>query len=900
MSSLGLTGLGTSNDVQERLAEVEKHLEFCKQGLEKEAPLSGVRKETAFCKKALDDIRETIAQGAQDNDISEKFKRLQTRYDDLSKAVSLKGHAIFDDMDLAANIGSFLEQRDLAAFACARTTARDAKKIVIQEKREKLFQVKRLSLEEIRYYQKELELGKDDWEAFFQLCPNLEVLTDLNLQGESSRAVEAMIAAMIPHLPPSLKVLPRAISQALSNEDLIQFIEKHPHLEAIEIWNNPANLRDQTNERFSIYASVPNLRHIDLNFLPVPNEELHAFLIQCPQATSIALRVDGLQSNETLSILSNHPRLTHVLLSGCPYVTPENVQEAFESGFEQLQHLSLQGHWVSNSILGALGANAKITSLTLENGSLYQEGVQALSQLPLTHLQMVGDLHPGLLGLAGHPTLKTLDLSGNSDWRLSPGEANEILRRLLETCPCLERLNLEGCDWVSDETLAIIAGFQNINRVDLRPPANSPFLTLDGLRAFHNTRPHVTNYMSQLRGTTSHPNTSSHTLFSNSNATSSALSILSAKDIAKFARVNHRARAAKDKAIVRLLSERRSMTYDELCDCQKALRLHQNDWSLLKHCKNLERIEGVLVGAASAMAPFLPASLRELPGAFSTLEPNQLKEIFKRCPAIRHIDCCHALADEQLQACADAQQLTSISLRGNQWFKNAGLQRFLKACPQLEDIDLSKCRWVNGETLQILAAHPKLRSCGLGAGWQNLATAEQLQQALTNGFPCLQRLDLSDRWVRDEHLKVIAETPRITHLNLDNCDWISSSSLKVFAEGKNLQHLGLRDGTLAEASFTWVLADITSLRNVDLRKSQGRSILPMGGEGWKEMAKKCPDLSHLDLRECFWLTPEVLLALLEFPKLKRVDLDRAILMDSSLKNAVQELMQKRPDLIQLH
>jgi hypothetical protein len=106
---------------------------------------------------------------------------------------------------------------------------------------------------------------------------------------------------------------------------------------------------------------------------------------------------------------------------------------------------------------------------------------------------------------------------------------------------------------------------------------------------------------------------------------------------------------------------------------------------------------------------------------------------------------------------------------------NAGLSLILQKNPNLDELTLSGNPWVDLETLEILAAHPKLDTLNL-QDCQNMGN-EGLR-ALVDG-----------RAVGE--IKV-ARGQRITDLQLSDNDWVDAVSLHMLSECRSLRTLGLR------------------------------------------------------------------------------------------------------------
>lgn len=205
-----------------------------------------------------------------------------------------------------------------------------------------------------------------------------------------------------------------------------------------------------------------------------------AHLARCfPNARGFHMSHGSGFTNDSLAILARLPHLTSLRLTGCAGLTHSGLNHL--SHLDQLRELELCGG------VRLVGGHENLIGLTrLERLSLawsFQAAPAFLNWEMFTALRRLEsislagfqtDVNPMLEMLAVGPAhnLRTLDLSG----------ARTVCDASLETVGChmlgLEKLNLEGCENVTDAGLASLVYLRQLRHLSV---ANCPKVTIAGI-----------------------------------------------------------------------------------------------------------------------------------------------------------------------------------------------------------------------------------------------------------------------------------------------------------------------------------------------------------------------------------------------------------------------------------
>lgn len=252
-------------------------------------------------------------------------------------------------------------------------------------------------------------------------------------------------------------------------------------------------------------ARLPNLTHLDLSLTRITDQ--------------------GMQE------LKNLPGIVDLNLLYAEYVTDEGL--AAVKGWRKLKRLNVHGAKVSDTTLDHISAIQTLESLNIGSAMVTDIGLERLTTLPnLKELTIGGNklTDAGLQALRQMPSLTYLDLGGRQGtdaniWaiRMSVVGLDAVLalkglRELRFECtsvgvglegakfadvsyvsvtpgwlekmkalPKLERLKLQGCDRLNDDSIQVLAGLPALREVDLKGSA----VTEKGIAALKTAKPGI-------------------------------------------------------------------------------------------------------------------------------------------------------------------------------------------------------------------------------------------------------------------------------------------------------------------------------------------------------------------------------------------------------------------------
>lgn len=234
-------------------------------------------------------------------------------------------------------------------------------------------------------------------------------------------------------------------------------------------------------------------------------------------------------TDQGLLELKNLPGIVDLNLCFAEYVTDEGLGAI--KGWKKLRRLNLRGTKIGDMTLEHISGLTSLESLNVSSALVTDIGLERLSSLPnLKELAIGGNElgDAGLQSLRQLPGLTSLDLSGRQGtdsnvWTISMSEKGlealltlKDLRELrfgctslgvgvegtrfatvsamsvteawleqLKSLPKLERLQLQGCDRVSDNGAALLARFPMLTDIDLKGTA----VTDTGVAALRAAKP---------------------------------------------------------------------------------------------------------------------------------------------------------------------------------------------------------------------------------------------------------------------------------------------------------------------------------------------------------------------------------------------------------------------------
>ena len=241
-----------------------------------------------------------------------------------------------------------------------------------------------------------------------------------------------------------------------------------------------------TDSDLTELAKLPDLRRLDLSLTRITDHGMKG-LTPVPSLTDLDLSFAESITDGGLSAIKNWKHLKRLSVRGTK-ITDMTIQ--YLSALTSLESLDIGFVQVTDVGLDALTALVNLKELTVGGNKLTDAGLQQLRQLPqLTFLDLSGSQRtdsgiwavsltgPGVDAIATLKNLRHLRLSGT----LITARGLEKLKGL----KALERLDLLGCQRVSDDAVPILAGLPGLKIVDLTATA----ISKQGLAALHKAKP---------------------------------------------------------------------------------------------------------------------------------------------------------------------------------------------------------------------------------------------------------------------------------------------------------------------------------------------------------------------------------------------------------------------------
>src|ERR1700730_1725797 len=252
---------------------------------------------------------------------------------------------------------------------------------------------------------------------------------------------------------------------------------------------------------------------VDLHGSWVSDTDLRR-LVQLPHLTHLDLSLTRITDQGMLEI-KNLSGIVDLNLRYAEYVTDEGLSAI--KGWRKLKRLNVHGAKISDTTLEHISGITTLESLNIGSGMVTDIGLERLTTLPnLKELTMGGNklTDAGLQALRQMPSLTYLDLGGRqgtdaniwairmSDVGMDPILSLKNLRELRFACtsvgvglegarfaevsyvsvttgwlekmkalPKLEKLQLQGCDRVNDDSIRALGTLPGLRQVDLKGSA---------------------------------------------------------------------------------------------------------------------------------------------------------------------------------------------------------------------------------------------------------------------------------------------------------------------------------------------------------------------------------------------------------------------------------------------
>ena len=255
-------------------------------------------------------------------------------------------------------------------------------------------------------------------------------------------------------------------------------------------------------------ARLPHLTHLDLSLTRITDQGMQE-LKNAPGIVDLNIRFAEYVTDEGLAAIKNWKKLKRLNVHGTKIsdTTLDHI-----SGITTIESLDIGSAMITDVGLERLSSLTNLKELTMGGNELGDAGLQALRQLPgLTYLDLNGrqgtdsnvwTLSMSDRGLESLLTLKELrELRfgctslgiGIEGTRFATVSAMSVTTRWLEKMKSfqkLERLKLQGCDRVDDESVAVLAAFPALKELDLKGSA----VTEKGLATLRAARPKMRIY----------------------------------------------------------------------------------------------------------------------------------------------------------------------------------------------------------------------------------------------------------------------------------------------------------------------------------------------------------------------------------------------------------------------
>lgn len=250
-------------------------------------------------------------------------------------------------------------------------------------------------------------------------------------------------------------------------------------------------------------AKFSALTHLDLSLTRITDQGMQE-MRNLPGIVDLNLRFAEYVTDEGLAAIKNWKKLKRLDVHGTK-VSDTTLQHI--SGITSIESLNIGSAMITDVGLENLASLTNLKELTMGGNELGDAGMQALRQLPgLTYLDLSGrqgtdsnvwTISMSDKGLDAVMTLKNLrelrfgctsigiGVEGTRLATVSAMGVTTLWLERLKTLPNLQKLTVQGCDRLDDQSVAVLAAFPMLRAVDLKGTA----ITEKGLTALRTAKP---------------------------------------------------------------------------------------------------------------------------------------------------------------------------------------------------------------------------------------------------------------------------------------------------------------------------------------------------------------------------------------------------------------------------
>ena len=224
-----------------------------------------------------------------------------------------------------------------------------------------------------------------------------------------------------------------------------------------------------TDSDMPLLLQMKDLKRLDLSLTRISDRGMRA-LKTAPSIEELNLSFAEQITDEGAATVKNWKHLRHLNLRGTK-ITDATLE--FLSGAASLEWLDIGWAQITDTGLDHLASLTNLRALTMGGNKLTDTSLRFLRQLPqIEYLDLGGTqrtdsglwslqlTEAGMQAVASVTELRELRLAGTA----VTSKGLELLKPLAK----LERLNLQGCRRLKDDSATVLAGFKHLRALDLK------------------------------------------------------------------------------------------------------------------------------------------------------------------------------------------------------------------------------------------------------------------------------------------------------------------------------------------------------------------------------------------------------------------------------------------------